>query len=65
MIRPADILRKAGETLPDRIRSTDFKKVLVPNIPYFIIFYIVEKEAWLYRYCTGNTMIQKLMNRLL
>lgn len=65
MIRPADILRKAGETLRDRIRSTDFKKVLVPNIPYFIIFYIVEKEAWLYRYCTGNTMIQKLMNLLL
>ena len=64
-IHPADAFRKAGETLRDRIRSTDFKKVLVPNIPYFIIFYIVEKEAWLYRYCTGNTMIQKLMNLLL
>ena len=29
----------------------DMKKLLIRNIPYFIIFYLVEKEAWLYRYC--------------
>ena len=30
------------------------------NIPYFIIFYLVEKCAWLYRHCIGGTVVQKL-----
>lgn len=43
----------------------DMKKLLIRNIPYFIIFYLVEKEAWLYRYCTGDSMVRKLMNLFL
>ncbi|MCI6091015.1 recombinase family protein [bacterium] len=30
------------------------------NIPYLIIFYLVEKCAWLYRHCIGETVVQKL-----
>ena len=43
----------------------DMKKLLIRNFPYFIIFYLVEKEAWLYRYCTGDSMVKKLMNLFL
>ena len=43
----------------------DMKKLLIRNFPYFIIFYLVEKEAWLYRYCTGDSMVRKLMNLFL
>ena len=30
------------------------------NIPYLIAFYVVEKCAWLYRHCIGETIVQKL-----
>lgn len=43
----------------------DMKKLLIRNFPYFIIFYLVEKEAWLYRYCTGDSIVRKLMNLFL
>ena len=43
----------------------DTKKLLIRNFPYFIIFYLVEKEAWLYRYCTGDSIVRKLMNLFL
>ena len=43
----------------------DMKTLLIRNFPYFIIFYLVEKEAWLYRYCTGDSMVRKLMNLFL
>ena len=43
----------------------DMKMLLIRNFPYFIIFYLVEKEAWLYRYCTGDSMVRKLMNLFL
>ena len=43
----------------------DMKTLLIRNCPYFIIFYLVEKEAWLYRYCTGDSMVRKLMNLFL
>ena len=46
----------------DRLNVAGLKKILIANVPYFIIFYIIEKEAWLYRHCTGSSMIQKLMN---
>ena len=43
----------------------DGKTMMIGSIPYIIIFYVIEKEAWLYRHCTGDTMIQKLMNLFL
>ena len=43
----------------------DMKTLLIRNFPYFIIFYLVEKEAWLYRYCTGDSMVRKLLNLFL
>ena len=36
------------------------RKLIAMNIPYLIIFYLVEKCAWLYRHCIGETVVQKL-----
>ena len=55
----------SGKVLADitgRLQMMDMKKTMTGAIPYLIVFYLIEKEAWLYRHCTGNTMIQKLMN---
>lgn len=46
--------------LKDKLRTMDMKKLVTANIPYIIIFYLVEKEAWLYRYCIGESAVQKL-----
>ena len=55
----------SGKVLADiigRLQMMDMKKTMTGAIPYLIVFYLIEKEAWLYRHCTGNTMIQKMMN---
>lgn len=36
------------------------RKQIITNIPYFIVFYLIDKCAWLYRYCTGQTAVEKL-----
>ena len=58
-------ISNAAGSVMDRIRSANKLKILSENVPYIIVFYIVEKEAWLYRYCTGDSMIRKLMNLFL
>ena len=35
------------------------------NTPYVIIFYLVDKEAWLYQYCQGDSSVERLMVLLL
>ena len=66
---PKELLKKSlgriRTDVAEQLRAMDLKKEIVSNIPYFIIFYLVEKEAWLYRHCTGDSMIQKLMNLFL
>ena len=51
--------------LQERMGTVQFRKILIAGTPYLIIFYLVEKEAWLYRHCTGDSMVQKLMNLFL
>ena len=29
------------------------------NIPYVIVFYLADRLAWLYRHCTGDSLIAK------
>ena len=60
-----DEINRLLESGKARLASADLKRILIGAIPYIIIFYIIEKEAWLYRHCTGNSMIQKLMNLFL
>lgn len=36
------------------------KKVLL-HIPYAVVFYVVNKCTWLYQYCRGSTVVDRLM----
>ena len=36
------------------------KKVML-HIPYVIVFYVVNKCTWLYQYCRGSTVVDRLM----
>jgi len=40
-------------------------RILALNTPYVIIFYLVDKEAWLYQYCQGDSSVERLMMLLL
>ena len=40
----------------------DFKKKLIPLIPYMGISYAADKICWLYRHVTGSEAVYKLMN---
>ena len=48
--------------MKETLQTVNVRKILITNIPYVIVFYLVEKEAWLYRHCIGNSVVQKLMN---
>ena len=37
------------------------KKLILLNFPYIIAFYMVEKAAWLYRHCNGDSVVDRLM----
>ena len=56
------MLTKIGGPVKEKMQTVNVRKVLITNIPYLIVFYLVEKEAWLYRHCTGDSMVKKLMN---
>ena len=56
------MLKKISGAVKEKLRTVNVRKVFTTNIPYVIVFYLVEKEAWLYRHCTGDSMVQKLMN---
>lgn len=54
--------KKISGPVKEKLQTVNVRKILITNIPYFIVFYLVEKEAWLYRHCTGDSMVKKLMN---
>ena len=35
-------------------------RILVLNLPYFIMFYLVNRGAWLFRHCIGDSQIERL-----
>ena len=37
-----------------------FQKIMILNLPYVMVFYLVDKGAWLFRHCIGNTVIERL-----
>lgn len=52
--------QKLSAMLREKLQTVNLKKVIAMNIPYIIFFYVVEKEAWLYRYCVGDSVVKKL-----
>ena len=61
----SNVLKQISGTVKEKTQAMNVKKILISNIPYFIVFYLVEKEAWLYRHCTGDSIVKKLMNMFL
>ena len=53
--------RKARDALRSRFGTVNKSRLISQSIPYVIMFYLVDKEAWLYRNCTGGTAFDKLM----
>lgn len=40
----------------------DVKKLLILNIPYVIVWYLVDKITWLYRHVPGDLAVNKIAN---
>ena len=51
---------KICDSIQGKMQMMDKKKAVAMNIPYVIAFYLVEKEAWLYRHCVGESVEEKL-----
>ena len=43
-----------------RMPPVNLKRLVTLNIPYVIVFYLVDKCAWLYRHCMGDSLVEKL-----
>lgn len=53
--------KKVAAAISGKMQSADMKKLILLNFPYIIAFYMVEKVAWLYRHCNGDTIVDRLM----
>ena len=42
--------------------KVDVKKLIILSIPYVIVFYMVDKVAWLYRHVNGDLAGMRLVN---
>ena len=52
---------KLKSMIREKMPPVDVKRLAMLNIPYVIVFYLVDKLAWLYRHCVGDSMIEKSM----
>ena len=53
-----------GKGYLERLPPVDVHKLLrivLMNLPYIVIFYVGNKLAWLYQYCVGDSMIERLI----
>ena len=46
--------------LHEKLQIMDKKKAIAMNVPYVIAFYLVDKEAWLFRHCVGGSIVERL-----
>ncbi len=51
---------KAKGNIKKQIPPINKKKLIMMNISYVIVFYLVDKVSWLYRHCIGESMVEKL-----
>ena len=55
-----ELIRKVAGGVKGRLPPVDRKRIVTLNIPYVIVFYLVDKVAWLYRHCIGGSMVEKM-----
>lgn len=53
--------RKARDALFYKFGTVNKVRFVSQSIPYVIMFYLLDKEAWLYRNCIGGSTFDKLM----
>ena len=53
--------KKLAAEISRIVQAADMKKLILLNFPYIIAFYMVEKAAWLYRHCNGDSVVDRLM----
>ena len=53
--------KKMAAEISRMAQAADMKKLILLNFPYIIAFYMVEKAAWLYRHCNGDSVVDRLM----
>lgn len=53
--------KKLAAVVSRMAQTADMKKLILLNFPYIIAFYMVEKAAWLYRHCNGDSVVVRLM----
>ena len=57
---PMPLSGKLKSMIQEKLPLVDLKRLAILNIPYVIVFYLVDKLAWLYRHCVWDSMIHKL-----
>lgn len=55
-----DLPGKWIRSLTEKMPVIDRKRLVIQNIPYVIVFYLVDKIAWLYRHCVGESLAAKV-----
>ena len=53
--------QKLATSAKEKLQGVQPKKLLPKLIPFAIVFYLIDKSAWLYRHCTGDSVITRLM----
>ena len=52
---------KLKSMIRENMPAVDRKRLIMLNIPYIIVFYLVDKSAWMYRHCVGDSLMNKAM----
>lgn len=55
------VLYKAKDALSFRFRTANKARFFARSIPHLIAFYLVDKEAWLYRHCVGGSSFDRVV----
>ena len=55
-----ELIRKLTGGIRGRMPPIDGKRLIMLNIPYVIVFYLVDRVAWLYRHCVGGSLVERL-----
>ena len=53
--------QKLATAVREKLQGVQAKKLLPKLTPFAIVFYLIDKSAWLYRHCTGDSAITRLM----
>lgn len=54
------VWEKLWQNVIGRLPEVDIKRLFLTNLPYVLVFYVVNKLAWLYQYCQGNSLLERL-----